>query len=91
MGASDISEMLEHYFETTLDEEQKMRILTTITGSALERRPMLHLTPAQVEQMASEFEIVDHMIHALEEKASNIAVTPLELGTMATSEIAFGL
>lgn len=86
-----MSQMLEHYFETFLDDMQKLRIEKTITGNALEKRPALHLTPAQVEQMASEFESVDQMIHALEEKASNIAVAPSELRGMATSEIAFGL
>ena len=91
MGAGDISQMLEHYYETSLNDMQKAYIKDTIAGNPSNKRPTLRLTPAQVEQMAAEFETVDEMIHALEEKASNIAVAPAELGVMATSEIAFGV
>jgi SpoVK/Ycf46/Vps4 family AAA+-type ATPase len=91
MGASDISQMLEHYFETKLKETYKLRIQATIAGNVRDKRPALHLTPAQVEQMASEFETVDEMIHAIEEKASNIATAPSKLGATSSSEIAFGL
>ena len=89
MGPFEVSKMLEHYFETTLSDVQKGLVRDIITGNPRERKPTVKLTPAQVEQMTSEFETVDQMIHALEEKASNIAAAPEQL--RGTSEIAFGL
>lgn len=89
MTGSDVSVMIQHYFKTTLDESQKMRIETTIAGDGAEKRPALKLTPAQVEQLAAENDTVDDMIDVLEEKACVIAATPSGLGATASSEIVF--
>jgi chaperone BCS1 len=61
MAALDVIEMLEHYFQVTLDAEQRVRVEKVITGR-------LNVTPAQVEQLTSEYEDVEDMILALEEK-----------------------
>lgn len=94
MAAPDIFAMLEHYFETTVTNKQRMRIDRAVEGDTVQGLPSLHLTPAQVEQMASEYENVDDMIQGLEEKAMSIPISaskiPERAGSVASSEIAFG-
>jgi hypothetical protein len=60
----DLVRMMEHYFQvpSTLDENQLCRL-----KAVMEDSPGLQLTPAQVEQMACEYEEVDEMIEGLEE------------------------
>jgi chaperone BCS1 len=60
MAALDVMEMLEHYFQVTLDAEQRIRVEKVIAGR-------LNVTPAQVEQLTAEYEDVEDMILALEE------------------------
>lgn len=93
MSVSDISDMLEHYFETTVDETQRMRLATVIEGDPGQNRPKLNLTPAQVEQLTSEFETVDDMMVGLEEKASLITPTTSRprSGTISSTEMTFGV
>jgi chaperone BCS1 len=62
MAGLDVIEMLEHYFQSTLDAEQRVRVDKVITGGRLK------VTPAQVEQLTAEHEDVEDMILALEEK-----------------------
>uniref|UniRef100_A0A7R9ZQX8 ATPase AAA-type core domain-containing protein n=1 Tax=Craspedostauros australis TaxID=1486917 RepID=A0A7R9ZQX8_9STRA len=76
MASQEVAEMLEHYFQTTLDGAQRCRIRCLVgedgAGSddggtrqanmASSRR----LTPAQVEQMVVEYESVDDVIGRLE-------------------------
>lgn len=93
MAGSEISDMLEHYFETTLDESQRLRIESIIEGEPSEDRPKLNLTPAQVEQFTVEYESVDAMIRALEEKAFLIptATCRPRSGTVSSAEMTFGI
>ena len=69
MEAVDIVSMLELYFQTTLNEEQVSRVEAAVNntvdgfGSA-----GLKLTPAQIEQMAVEYDKLEDIIVALEEK-----------------------
>ena len=52
MEAPDVVAMLEHYFQTTLDDLQKTRVAAAMMGDG--QRPQLKLTPAQIEQMTAE-------------------------------------
>ena len=65
MTATDAIKMLEHYFMTTLDNTQKMRVDEAIHGNPSIGRPQLNLTPAQVEQLAAEHDELDDMILAM--------------------------
>ena len=55
--------MTEHFFQVKLDENQVERI-----QRAVAQPPTLKFTPAEVEHLACEFEEVDDMIDAIEEK-----------------------
>jgi len=70
MAYEDVVSMVEHYFQTTLDAEQVERVKKAINGCKLFSSPSLKLSPAEVEQMASEFEEVEEMIVAIENKIS---------------------
>jgi len=81
MAAEDICNMLEHYFQTTLDYGQREQIEEIVIGSQETShkhlgycvRPAevpLQMTPAQIEQMTAEHDTVDLMIEALEAKRS---------------------
>lgn len=72
MGASDLVEMLEHYFQVFLAAEQRERIERMVDGFPLDTRSRLCLTPAQVEQMAAEHDDIEDMIVALERKGSSL-------------------
>jgi len=63
----DLVSMIEHYFQQNLEETQVGRL-----KAAVEEPPSLKLTPAQVEQMACEFEEVDEMIEAIEVKKHSL-------------------
>jgi ATPase family associated with various cellular activities (AAA) len=62
MLARDIVEMLGHFFQKRLSPEHCSRVENAICEG-------LELTPAQVEQMASEHEDVETMVGAIEEMA----------------------
>lgn len=64
MQALDVMEMLEHYFETELNEDQRQRVENVISGCGVE------LTPAQIEQLTVEHDEVEGMIAVLEDKAT---------------------
>lgn len=68
MDPPSVSQMLEHYYETTLTDIQKSRIDSAICGTP--KRPQLKLTPAQVEQMTAEHDDVEDMLEALEIKGA---------------------
>jgi hypothetical protein len=67
MASTDVICMLEHYFQTSLDNENVSRIETIVNGGSDETRSRLNLTPAQVEQLAAEHDDLEDMIDALEE------------------------
>jgi chaperone BCS1 len=69
MAALDVMEMLEHYFQVTLDAEQRVRVEKVIA------KGRLNVTPAQVEQLTAEYEDVEDMILALEEKGRTLVST----------------
>lgn len=94
MSASDIIKMLEHYFMTTLTNQQRLRIDAAVNGNPAQLRPHLNLTPAQVEQMAAEYDELDDMIQSLEEKGrSRMHHEPWQNGArkLSHSEISYGL
>ena len=66
MNPPEIGQMLEHYFQTTLTEQQHDRLGIAVLPR--EGKPRLNLTPAQVEQLTAEHDEVDDMITALEKK-----------------------
>jgi len=71
MAYEDVVSMVEHYFQTSLDMEQVERVKQAINGcTGLFSRPSLKLSPAEVEQMASEFEEAEDIIVAIENKSS---------------------
>jgi len=73
ISASDLVNMIEHYFQTSLNEDQIRRLETAIgSGTDETAKAALKLTPAQVEQMASEFEDVEDMIEAVECKSLHV-------------------
>lgn len=61
MSGVDIISLLEHCFQSGLTRDQKRRV-ESITGS-------LKLTPAQVEQMTAESDLVDDIIRVWEARA----------------------
>jgi chaperone BCS1 len=62
MAAIDLIEMLEHYFQSTLDAEQRVRVEKVISGGRLK------VTPAQIEQLTVEYEDVEDIILDLDKK-----------------------
>ena len=62
MHALDVMEMLEHYFETKLTQDQRQRVKSAISGGAVE------FSPAEVEQMTVEHDDLGCMIAALEKR-----------------------
>ncbi len=64
----DLISMIEHYFQTTLDDNYVNRLKL-----AIDVPPLLKFTPAQIEQMACEFEDVEDMVKAVEEKKHLLA------------------
>jgi len=72
MVGEDVVSMVEHYFQTNLVPEQVERVKRSIGSSGVLSRPSfsLKISPAEVEQMASEFEEAEEMIVAIENKAS---------------------
>jgi len=63
LGYEDLVKMLEHYFQLELTAEQVDRV-----RDAVNEPPLLKFTPAQVEQMACEYEDIEEMIAAMEKK-----------------------
>jgi len=63
LGSKEMTMMMEHFFQVKLDETQMERI-----QRAVAEPPILKFTPAEVEQLACEFEEVNDMIDAIEEK-----------------------
>merc|ERR1712178_247778 len=65
-------------FQTTLSTEQVARVVDAIDGSIDKCTPKLKLTPAQVEQMASENEDIEDMLRALESEGKpGVSLEPL--------------
>jgi len=77
MSPSHAKSMIEHYFECKLQTQQTARLTAAIVGDDDKKLPSLNLTPAQIEQLAAEYDAVDEMIAALEEKAGVTTVKEL--------------
>jgi len=98
MQGDDVCNMLEHYFQLSLEECQKERIRSAISGDVTSSGLALNLTPAQVEQFAAEHDDIEDMISALEEKSAPIVSPPPKimsdtnkgLNKLNTSSISFG-
>jgi len=75
MEPNDVVLMLEHYFQLKLDGIQKERVRKAVKGDGTSKHPSLRLTPAQVEQLTAEYDDIEGMIGALEEKGKPIIVT----------------
>ena len=76
MHGDDVNDMLEHYFQMELSEDQKSRVRHAVQGDAKLGRPALKLTPAQVEQLTAEHDEIEDMISALEEKTAPLVPQP---------------
>jgi SpoVK/Ycf46/Vps4 family AAA+-type ATPase len=63
----DLVCMMEHYFQIPLNSEQVDRLKLAVEDS-----PSLDLTPAEVEQMACEFDVVEDMIMSIEKKKQSL-------------------
>jgi len=68
MSRDDLVSMVGHYFQTAVENDQVKRLEAAIIDGGLK------LTPAQVEQMASEFDCVEEMIIAIECKSRQAAM-----------------
>ena len=66
LHSTDIICMLLHYFQTALSNKQVSRVETAVNGDSRRARSRLNLTPAQVEQMAAEYDDLDDMICFME-------------------------
>ena len=75
----DLVCMMEHYFQTALTEHQVQRLKLAVDGE-----PSLKLTPAQVEQMACEFEEVEDMIDAIEKKKHSLIPPEKKMGRLTS-------
>jgi mitochondrial chaperone BCS1 len=90
MGPSDVVCMLEHYFQVTLSDSQKQRVVDAVTGIPQLGCRQLNLTPAQVEQLTAEHDDIEDMIEVLEEKSRcNIART--FLGNVTNASVKYDL
>jgi len=70
MVEEDVVLMVEHYFQTKLDKGQVKRVTKAINGSTGRFPRPLRLSPAEIEQMSCEFEEVEELIVAIENKVS---------------------
>jgi len=70
MVEEDVVLMVEHYFQTKLDKGQVKRVTKAINGSTGRFPRPLRLSPAEIEQMSCEFEEVEELIDAIENKVS---------------------
>ncbi len=80
----DLVSMMEHFFQLSLDNVQVNRL-----KAAIEEPPSLMMTPAQVEQMACEFEEVEEMIEAIEMKKHSLKLPSRNERSISTTGIAF--
>ncbi|CAJ1938074.1 unnamed protein product [Cylindrotheca closterium] len=62
MSGDDIIAMMEHYFQETLTKSQAALVRVAVHGPSIATPPVLKLTPAQVEQLAAEHDVLDDMI-----------------------------
>jgi len=72
MRGEDVCCMLEHYFQVSLSESQKERVMDAVNGKEEEMRAQLELTPAQVEQLTAEYDDLDDMIDELYAKGRDL-------------------
>lgn len=70
MAASDVTSMLEHYFELTLTGELRQRVVDAMGGR--DGRALMKLTPAQVEQLTLEYNEIEDLVQALEDKRQTL-------------------
>ena len=62
MGGPDAISMMEHYFQTTLTDQQKERVVAIFDDR-------LNMTPAELEQMSAEHDELAEMLISLEGRA----------------------
>ena len=67
MTYADVVCMIEHFFQTKVDDEHCKRLRSAINGES--KRYPLRLTPAEIEQMAAENDKVEDIVSALENKS----------------------
>ena len=67
MSHTDIVCMIEHFFQTKINDNHCKRLRLAIYGE-LKRQP-LRLMPAEIEQLAAENDTVEEMVTALEQKS----------------------
>jgi hypothetical protein len=80
MRATDILQMLEHYYQTTLTAKQRSGLLGALGGdnsvaaTELSSPSQLCFTPAQVEQLAAEYDELDDLVKELEHRSRSSVV-----------------
>jgi len=79
MEAPDVVEMLEHYFQTTLEPAEVQRVYSISNE--------INLTPAQIEQMASESDELEEMLSSLEKQAGLRSTDLTQVTTASTSSL----
>jgi chaperone BCS1 len=89
MEAPDVINMLMHYFQVSLNEQQKRRVEIVLVGGTTRAR--LNLTPAQVEQLTAEHDDIEEMICALEDKGRSVVPASSKLGASAKSAVSYEL
>lgn len=79
--SEDIIHMIEHFFQSLVDDKTKSKLKMAIHGTSLSNSRMeLKLTPAQVEQMACEYESIEEIVAAIEKMSGTEelnAIVPL--------------
>eukprot|EP00927_Polykrikos_kofoidii_P058015 TRINITY_DN522_c0_g1_i3.p1 TRINITY_DN522_c0_g1~~TRINITY_DN522_c0_g1_i3.p1 ORF type:complete len:786 (+),score=150.20 TRINITY_DN522_c0_g1_i3:93-2360(+) len=76
MSPANATSMIEHYFQTVLDDGERARLRNAIHGDDAKGLAGLQLTPAQVEQLAAEHEEVEGLISELERKGGLVSAEP---------------
>ena len=88
MTSDDVIQMLEHYFQLALTEQEKLRIQNAIECTHMEGKRQLNLTPAQVEQYAAEHDDIEDMISLFEEK-SHCNLSMSSIGKVSSTTIKY--
>eukprot|EP00747_Dinoflagellata_sp_TGD_P035397 gnl/TRDRNA2_/TRDRNA2_137837_c0_seq2.p1 gnl/TRDRNA2_/TRDRNA2_137837_c0~~gnl/TRDRNA2_/TRDRNA2_137837_c0_seq2.p1 ORF type:complete len:420 (+),score=110.21 gnl/TRDRNA2_/TRDRNA2_137837_c0_seq2:73-1332(+) len=74
MASNNVVSMINHYFQCELNEAQRHRCDVAIRGNDQLGLPALEMTPAQIEQLASEHDEVENLIIALEKKGGALTL-----------------
>ena len=93
--SEDMTKMIEHYFQSEVDDKTKEKLKRAVHGTSLsDSRMELKLTPAQVEQMACEYESIEEIVAAIEKMGGGAeelkAIAPLSKTMGSLRQISYG-